>query len=95
MDQHERFMSLAYEEALKSYNEGGLPIGSVLVRKDDVIARGHNQRVQRADPIAHGEMDCLRSAGRQRSYTDTVIYTTLSPCASAFEPANSSRAGDS
>ena len=80
MEEHGRFMSLAYDEALKSYKEGGLPIGSILVRGGDIIARGHNQRVQRADPIAHGEMDCLRSAGRQRSYTDTVIYTTLSPC---------------
>jgi creatinine deaminase len=73
-------MALAYDQALKSYNEGGCPIGSVLVRNGEVIAQGHNQRVQKADPIAHGEMDCLRNAGRQRRYTDTVLYTTLSPC---------------
>jgi cytosine/creatinine deaminase len=80
MSDHARFLALAYDEALASYNEGGLPIGSVLVRGGDVIGRGHNQRVQHSDPIAHGEMDCLRNAGRQRTYRDTVIYTTLSPC---------------
>jgi creatinine deaminase len=80
MDAHARFIAIAYDEALKSYNEGGLPIGSVLVRNGEIIGRGHNQRVQNSDPIAHGEMDCLRNAGRQRTYTDTVIYTTLSPC---------------
>ena len=80
MDAHARFMAVAYEEALSSYNQGGLPIGSVLVRAGEVIGKGHNQRVQNSDPIAHGEMDCLRNAGRQRTYRDTVIYTTLSPC---------------
>jgi creatinine deaminase len=80
MDAHARFIAVAYEEALKSYNEGGLPIGSVLVRDGAIIGKGHNQRVQKSDPIAHGEMDCLRNAGRQRTYADTIIYTTLSPC---------------
>ena len=80
MDAHARFIAVAYEEALKSYNEGGLPIGSVLVRDGAIIGKGHNQRVQKSDPIAHGEMDCLRNAGRQRAYADTIIYTTLSPC---------------
>src|SRR5262245_46563483 len=80
MDPHARFMAVAYEEALNSYNQGGLPIGSVLVRAGEVIGKGHNQRVQNSDPIAHGEMDCLRKAGRPRTYRDTVIYTTLSPC---------------
>jgi cytosine/creatinine deaminase len=80
VDPHARFIAIAYDEALKSYNAGGLPIGSVLVRNGEIIGKGHNQRVQNSDPIAHGEMDCLRNAGRQRSYTDTVIYTTLSPC---------------
>jgi cytosine deaminase len=80
MDAHARFIAIAYEEALKSYNEGGLPIGSALVRGGEVIGKGHNQRVQNSDPIAHGEMDCLRNAGRQRTYRDTIIYTTLSPC---------------
>jgi creatinine deaminase len=80
MDTHAQFIAIAYEEALASYNAGGLPIGSVLVRNGGVVGRGHNQRVQKSNPIAHGEMDCLRNAGRQRSYRDTVIYTTLSPC---------------
>ena len=80
MDAHARFIAIAYEEALKSYQQGGLPIGSVLVRGGEVVGKGHNQRVQKSDPIAHGEMDCLRDAGRQRTYRDTVIYTTLSPC---------------
>jgi creatinine deaminase len=80
MDEHVRFLNIAYEEALKSYREGGVPIGSVLVRQGTVVGHGHNQRVQRSDPTAHGEMDCLRNAGRQSSYKDTVIYTTLSPC---------------
>ncbi len=80
MDDHARFMAVAYEEALASYLSGGLPIGSVLVRNGSIVGKGHNQRVQNSDPIAHGEMDCLRNAGRQRTYRDTVIYTTLSPC---------------
>lgn len=57
-----------------------MPIGSVLARGAEVVATGYNQRVQRGDPIAHGEMDCLRNAGRQRSYRDTTLYTSLSPC---------------
>jgi cytosine/creatinine deaminase len=79
-DTHNHFMSMAIAEAEKSMAEGGLPIGAVLVRGGEVVARGHNQRVQEGDPIAHGEMDCLRKAGRQKSYRDTVLYTTLSPC---------------
>ncbi|WOI58268.1 nucleoside deaminase [Palleronia sp. LCG004] len=76
----QRFMALALEEAEAGLSEGGLPIGAVLVRNGEVIGRGHNRRVQEGDPIAHGEMDCFRKAGRQRSYADTVLYTTLSPC---------------
>lgn len=79
-DADRRFIELAYEEAKKSYDEGGLPIGSALARGDALIASGHNQRVQMGDPIAHGEMDCLRKAGRQRTYRDTTLYTSLSPC---------------
>ena len=79
-DADRRFIELAYEEAKKSYDEGGLPIGSVLARGDALLASGHNQRVQMGDPIAHGEMDCLRKAGRQRTYRDTTLYTSLSPC---------------
>jgi cytosine deaminase len=78
--QHEPLMRLAYEQALKSYNEGGLPIGAVMVEKGEVIARGHNRRVQDGDPTAHGEMDCLRRAGRRARYHGVTMYTTLSPC---------------
>ena len=73
-------MRLALEEARRGVDEGGLPIGAVLVRNGEIVAQGHNRRVQEGDPIAHGEMDCLRRAGRQGSYRDTVLYTTLSPC---------------
>jgi creatinine deaminase len=69
-----------YDLARKSYDEGGLPIGSVLARGAEVIGEGHNQRVQQGDPIAHGEMDCLRNAGRQASYAGLTLYTSLSPC---------------
>lgn len=75
-----KFMEEAYKLAKKSFDEGGLPIGSVLVRGNEIIGSGHNQRVQKGDPIAHGEMDCIRSAGRQKTYKDTTIYTSLSPC---------------
>jgi len=70
----------AYDLALKSYTEGGCPIGSVLARGSEILGEGHNQRVQKGDPIAHGEMDALRNAGRQASYAGTTLYTSLSPC---------------
>ena len=73
-------MNEAKAEALKGLAEGGIPIGSILVRNWEIIGRGHNQRVQKGSAILHGEMDCLMNAGRQRSYRDTVIYSTLSPC---------------
>lgn len=79
-DNDQRFAERAYLEAKRSYDEGGLPIGSVLARGAEIIAAGHNQRVQQGDPIAHGEMDALRKAGRQRTYRDTTLYTSLSPC---------------
>ena len=75
-----KMLKIALEEAEQGFNEGGCPIGSVLARDGKEISRGHNQRVQQGDPIAHGEMDALRKAGRQRTYRDTVLYTTLSPC---------------
>lgn len=75
-----RFLRIAYEEALAGFNEGGCPIGSVLAADDRLIAQGRNRRVQDGDPIAHGEMDCIRRAGRQRSYRAMTLYTTLSPC---------------
>jgi cytosine/creatinine deaminase len=74
------FLRAAIDEAKRGLAEGGLPIGSVLVRGGQVIGRGHNRRVQSGDPMAHAEIDCLRSAGRQRTYRDTVLYSTLMPC---------------
>jgi cytosine deaminase len=75
-----KFMKLALEEALAGFEEGGVPVGSVLVEDGRVLARGRNKRVQDGDPIAHGEMDCLRAAGRRPHYRNTTLYTTLSPC---------------
>ena len=75
-----KFLSLAIEQAQKSLSEGGIPIGAVLVRGDTVVGAGHNQRVQKDNPILHGEMDAFFNAGRQRTYKDTTLYTTLSPC---------------
>lgn len=74
------FMESAFSLAQRSFDEGGIPIGSVLVRGGSIVGRGHNQRIQKGDPILHGEMDCLRNAGRQESYRSTCLYTTLSPC---------------
>jgi cytosine/creatinine deaminase len=75
-----RFLRMAFEEALAGFDEGGCPIGSVLAEGERLVARGRNQRVQQGDPIAHGEMACLRNAGRQRSYRRMTLYTSLSPC---------------
>jgi creatinine deaminase len=74
------FLREAIEEAMQGLREGGLPIGSVLVRNNQVIARGHNRRVQDGNPMAHAEIDCLTRAGRQESYRDTILYSTLMPC---------------
>ncbi|WP_261398550.1 nucleoside deaminase [Leisingera daeponensis] len=79
-DDDRRLLRIAYEEAKAGFGEGGCPIGSVLARDGQVVAQGRNQRVQKGDPIAHGEMDALRKAGRQKTYRDTVLYTSLSPC---------------
>lgn len=76
----QKFLRLAYDEAKAGFDEGGCPIGSVLAKGDQLIAQGRNQRVQGGDPIAHGEMDCLRKAGRQKSYQGMTLYTSLSPC---------------
>ena len=75
-----KFIQAAIDEAKTGLTEGGIPIGSVLVRNGEVIARGHNKRVQEKNPILHGEMDCLNNAGRIGSYRDCVIYSTLMPC---------------
>ena len=80
LSQDKGFMRLAYAQAKKSFDEGGVPVGAVLVEGDRVLAAGHNKRVQGGDPIAHGEMDCLRTAGRRRNYKGCTLYTTLSPC---------------
>ena len=70
----------AIAQAQKGASEGGIPIGSVLVKNGKLVAAGHNKRVQEGNPILHGEMDCLLNAGRVGSYKDTVIYSTLMPC---------------
>ena len=80
MDPIDPFMEAALAEARQGRAEGGIPIGSVLVRNGEVIARGHNRRVQQGDPVAHAEIDCLRNAGRIGSFKDTVLYSTLMPC---------------
>ena len=74
------FLRAAINEARIGLAEGGLPIGSVLVRRNKIISSGHNRRVQNNDPMAHGEIDCLTRAGRQETYRDTVLYSTLMPC---------------
>ncbi len=75
------FLRLALEQATKSYHEGGVPVGAVMVDGDGVvIAAGHNRRVQHDDCISHGETDCLRQAGLRDNYDGVTLYTTLSPC---------------
>ena len=77
------FLAAAIEAARVGEREGGIPIGSVLVHEGRILGRGHNRRVQQGSPILHGEMDALENAGRQpaRVYRESVLYTTLSPCA--------------
>ena len=79
----DEFMRAAIEEAELGLREGGIPIGSVLVHHGRIIGRGHNRRVQRGSAVLHGEMDALENAGRQpaKVYRESVLYTTLSPCA--------------
>jgi len=75
-------MEAAIEQARLGYSEGGIPIGSVLVIDGEIVARGHNRRVQRGSAILHAEMDCIENAGRLSAsdYRQSVIYSTLSPC---------------
>jgi cytosine/creatinine deaminase len=74
-------LAVAIEEARAGLAEGGIPIGAALfTRGGDLLGRGHNRRVQEDDPSVHGETDAFRRAGRQRSYRDTVMVTTLAPC---------------
>ena len=72
----------ALAEAQRGYDEGGIPIGSILVHQGKIIGRGHNRRVQNGSVILHGEMDALENAGRQPAsvYRECTLYTTLSPC---------------
>src|SRR5262245_36884951 len=77
------FLAAAIAEAEAGFREGGIPIGSVLVHGGRILGRGHNRRVQRGSVVLHGEMDALENAGRQPAavYRESVLYTTLSPCA--------------
>jgi cytosine deaminase len=76
----EELMAAAIAEARKGLSEGGIPIGSALARDGRLLALGHNQRVQKNDPMTHAEIDCLRNAGRIGSFRETVLYSTLMPC---------------
>lgn len=78
----DQFLKAALDEANKGLQEGGIPIGSVIVYKGDVIGRGHNRRVQQGSAVLHGEMDALENAGRLPAsiYRECTLYTTLSPC---------------
>lgn len=73
-------MTAALEQARASLDAGGVPVGAVLAVGQEIVAAGHNERVQHGDPVAHGEIACLRNAGRQASYQAMTLYTTLSPC---------------
>ena len=77
------FLRAALDEAREGRAEGGIPIGSALVHRGEIIGRGHNRRVQKGSPILHAEMDALENAGRRSAkvYRESVLYTTLSPCA--------------
>jgi creatinine deaminase len=74
------FLQAAIAEARKGRDSGGIPIGSVVVKNGEIVGRGHNQRVQQNDPMAHAEIDALKNAGRIGSYKDVVLYSTLQPC---------------
>lgn len=74
------FMKAAIDEAKSGLCEGGIPIGSVLVKDGKIIGRGHNKRVQENNPIMHAEINCLYNAGRIGRYRETVLYSTLMPC---------------
>ncbi len=79
----DRFLQAAIDEAAQGLAEGGIPIGAVLVHRGEILGRGHNRRVQQGSAVFHGEMDALERAGRQPAsvYRESVMYTTLSPCA--------------
>jgi creatinine deaminase len=77
-----RFLEAALDEAVKGLEEGGIPIGSVIVHDNKILGRGHNRRVQQGSAVLHAEMDALENAGRQAAhvYRECTLYTTLSPC---------------
>lgn len=78
---YEAMLQVALDEARQGLAEGGIPIGAALFHRDGrLLGRGHNRRVQEGDPSVHGETDAFRKAGRQRSYRDTIMVTTLAPC---------------
>src|SRR5436189_1251975 len=79
----DEFLRAAIEEAEQGLKEGGIPIGAALVHRGRILGRGHNRRVQQGSAVLHGEMDALERAGRQPAsvYRESVMYTTLSPCA--------------
>lgn len=78
---YEHMLAVALEEARMSRTEGGIPIGAALfTREGKLVSRGHNRRVQQGDPSIHGETDAFRRAGRQHSYRDMIMVTTLAPC---------------
>ncbi len=79
----DKFLAAAIEEAEIGLQEGGIPIGSVLVHSGNIIGKGHNRRIQSDSTILHGEMDALENAGRLNAsiYKSSILYTTLSPCA--------------
>ena len=76
----DEFMRAAIEEAKLGLEQGGIPIGSVLVKDGKIVGRGHNKRVQENNPVVHAEIDCLMNAGRIGKYKGTVLYSTLMPC---------------
>jgi cytosine deaminase len=76
----DEFMEAAIAEAKQGLSEGGIPIGSVIVKDGQIVGRGHNKRVQDNDPVTHAEIDCLRNAGRIGNYKATTLYSTLMPC---------------
>lgn len=78
---YRRWLDAAIDEAEESWNEGGIPIGAVLIDgQGKIVARGHNERVQSGDPTAHAEVVCLRRAGRRRDWRQLTLVSTLSPC---------------
>ena len=82
MSQHKKFLQAAIDQAQKSYDQGGIPIGSIIVHNGKILGAGHNKRVQDGSVVLHGEMDALENAGRQKAsvYKECTLYTTLSPC---------------